>query len=34
MLIEQIWNGNAYRNFNYLLDCPKAGEAMAIEPLD
>ena len=34
MLIEQIWTGNAYRNFNYLLACPETGEAMAIDPLD
>jgi len=34
MLIEQIWTGNAYRNFNYLLACPETGEALAIDPLD
>ena len=34
MLIEQIWTGNAYRNFNYLLACPETGEVMAIDPLD
>ena len=34
MLIEQIWTGNAYRNFNYLLACPETGEAMAIDTLD
>ena len=34
MKIEQIWTGNAYRNFNYLLACPETGEALAIDPLD
>jgi len=34
MLIEQIWTGNAYRNFNYLLACKETGEALAIDPLD
>ncbi|MBT4489990.1 MAG: hydroxyacylglutathione hydrolase [Rhodospirillaceae bacterium] len=34
MIIEQIWTGNAYRNFNYLIVCPDTGEAMAIDPLD
>ena len=34
MHIEQIWTGNAYRNFNYLLACPETGEALAIDPLD
>ena len=34
MHIEQIWTGNAYRNFNYLLACPESGEALAIDPLD
>ena len=34
MIIEQIWTGNAYRNFNYLIVCPETGEAMAIDPLD
>jgi hydroxyacylglutathione hydrolase len=34
MLIEQIWTGNAYRNFNYLIACPETGEALAIDPLD
>ncbi|MFP6706421.1 MAG: hydroxyacylglutathione hydrolase, partial [Alphaproteobacteria bacterium] len=27
MIIEQIWTGNAYRNFNYLIVCPETGEA-------
>lgn len=34
MIVEQIWTGNAYRNFNYLIVCPDSGEAMAIDPLD
>jgi hydroxyacylglutathione hydrolase len=34
MIIEQIWTGNAYRNFNYLVACEETGEAMAIDPLD
>ena len=31
---EQIWTGNAYRNFNYLIGCEETGEAIAIDPLD
>jgi hydroxyacylglutathione hydrolase len=34
MIVEQIWTGNAYRNFNYLIACPESGEAMAVDPLD
>ncbi len=34
MLVKQIWTDNAYRNFNYLIACPEAGEALAIDPLD
>jgi hydroxyacylglutathione hydrolase len=34
MIIERIWTGNAYRNFNYLVACPDSGEALAIDPLD
>ncbi len=34
MLVKQIWTGNAYRNFNYLIVCPQTGEALAIDPLD
>src|SRR3989304_1826959 len=34
MLVEQIWTGNDYRNFNYLIACPESGEALAIDPLD
>ena len=34
MLVKQIWTGNSYRNFNYLVACPDSGEALAIDPLD
>jgi len=34
MIVTQIWTGNAYRNFNYLIACPETGEALAIDPLD
>jgi len=34
MIVEQIWTGNAYRNFNYLIVCPETGDALAIDPLD
>ena len=34
MIVEQIWTGNAYRNFNYLIACGETGEALAIDPLD
>jgi len=34
MRVEQIWTGNAYRNFNYLIACPQSGEALAVDPLD
>lgn len=34
MLVERIWTGNSYRNFNYLIACPDTGEALAIDPLD
>ena len=34
MIVERIWTGNAYRNFNYLIVCPDTGEALAIDPLD
>ena len=30
MIVERIWTGNAYRNFNYLIACPETGEALAI----
>ena len=34
MIVERIWTGNAYRNYNYLIACPDTGEALAIDPLD
>ena len=34
MIIKQIYTGNAYRNFNYLIACPDTGEALAVDPLD
>ena len=34
MIVEQVWTGNAYRNFNYLVACSETGEALAIDPLD
>ncbi|MGI9272715.1 MAG: hydroxyacylglutathione hydrolase [Woeseiaceae bacterium] len=34
MIVEQIWTGNAYRNFNYLVACAETGDALAIDPLD
>lgn len=34
MIVKQIWTGNAYRNFNYLIACSATGEALAIDPLD
>ena len=34
MIVERIWTGNAYRNFNYLIACPETGEALAIDPFD
>ena len=34
MIVEQVWTGNAYRNFNYLIACPETGVALAIDPLD
>jgi hydroxyacylglutathione hydrolase len=34
MIVKQIWTGNAYRNFNYLIACAETGEALAIDPLD
>lgn len=34
MIVEQIWTGNAYRNFNYLIACSETGEALAVDPLD
>ena len=34
MIVEQIWTGNDYRNFNYLIVSPETGEALAVDPLD
>lgn len=34
MIVEQIWTGNNFRNFNYLIACPETGEALAVDPLD
>jgi len=34
MIVDQVWTGNTYRNFNYLVACPETGEALAIDPLD
>jgi hydroxyacylglutathione hydrolase len=34
VIVEQIWTGNAYRNFNYLIACPDTGDALAVDPLD
>jgi len=34
VIVEQVWTGNAYRNFNYLVACPDTGDALAIDPLD
>ena len=34
MIVEQVWTGNSYRNFNYLIACPETGDALAIDPLD
>jgi hydroxyacylglutathione hydrolase len=34
MIVERIWTGNDFRNFNYLIACPQTGEALAIDPLD
>lgn len=34
MIVRQIWTGNSYRNFNYLIACAETGEALAVDPLD
>ena len=34
MIVKQIWTGNSYRNFNYLIVCGETGEALAVDPLD
>lgn len=33
-LIERLWVGNPGRNFNYVVACPRTGEALVIDPLD
>jgi len=34
VIVEQVWTGNAYRNFNYLVACAETGDALAVDPLD
>jgi len=34
LIVERIWTGNSYRNYNYLIACAETGEALAIDPLD
>lgn len=34
MIVEQIWTGNSYRNFHYLIACRESGEALVIDPFD
>jgi hydroxyacylglutathione hydrolase len=34
MIVERIWTGNGYRNYNYLIVCPETGEALAVDPVD
>lgn len=34
MRIEQLWTGNDFRNFHYLIACSQTGEALVIDPLD
>jgi hydroxyacylglutathione hydrolase len=34
MIVERLWTGSPLRNFNYLIACPKTGEALAIDPTD
>jgi hydroxyacylglutathione hydrolase len=34
MIVKQIWVGNSFRNFNYLIACPETGDALAVDPLD
>jgi hydroxyacylglutathione hydrolase len=34
VIVKQIWTGNSYRNFNYLIACAETGEALAVDPLD
>jgi len=34
VIVQQVWTGNAYRNFNYLIACAETGDALAVDPLD
>ena len=34
MIVERIWTGNNYRNYNYLIVCPETGDALAVDPVD
>jgi hydroxyacylglutathione hydrolase len=34
VIVKQVWTGNSYRNFNYLIACGETGEALAVDPLD
>jgi hydroxyacylglutathione hydrolase len=34
VIVERIWTGNAWRNFNYLIVCSETGEALAVDPLE
>jgi len=34
VIVKQIWTGNNYRNFNYLIACAETGDALAVDPLD
>src|SRR6185503_11294538 len=34
VIVKQVWTGNNYRNFNYLIACAETGEALAVDPLD
>jgi hydroxyacylglutathione hydrolase len=34
VIVRQVWTGNNYRNFNYLIACGETGEALAVDPLD
>jgi len=33
MIIKQLYTGNAYRNFNYLIVCEETGEALVVDPI-
>ena len=32
MIVDRIWTGNAYRNFNYLIACPDTGRSAGHRP--